>query len=63
MREPCGLVRQYFPKRIPFDSMTNNDLQGVAKKLNNRPRECLGYKTAFEVFSGSCEKMGVALGL
>ena len=57
-----GLVRQYFPKRIPFDSMTNNDLQRVARKLNNRPRKCLGYKTPFEVFSSSCEKVGVALG-
>lgn len=57
-----GLVRQYFPKKIPFDSMTNNDLQRVAKKLNNRPRKCLGYKTPFEVFSRSCEKVGVALG-
>jgi IS30 family transposase len=57
-----GLVRQYFPKRIPFDSMTNNDLQRVARKLNNRPRKCLGYKTPFEVFSRSCEKVGVALG-
>lgn len=56
-----GLVRQYFPKKIPFDSMTNNDLQRVAKKLNNRPRKCLGYKTPFEVFSKSCEQRGVAL--
>lgn len=57
-----GLVRQYFPKKVPFDSMTNNDLQRVAKKLNNRPRKCLGYKTPYEVFSRSCEKAGVALG-
>ena len=53
---------QHFPKRVPFDSMTNNDLQRVARKLNNRPRKCLGYKTPFEVFSRSCEKVGVALG-
>ncbi|MDQ3018785.1 MAG: IS30 family transposase [bacterium] len=56
-----GLVRQYFPKKIPFDSITNYDLQRVAKKLNNRPRKCLGYKTPFEVFSKSCKKRGVAL--
>lgn len=56
-----GLVRQYFPKKIPFDSITNHDLQIVAKKLNNRPRKCLDYKTPFEVFSKSCEKRGVAL--
>jgi IS30 family transposase len=56
-----GLVRQYFPKRIPFDSITEYDLQRVAKKINNRPRKCLGYKTPFEVFSRSCEKRGIAL--
>ena len=56
-----GLVRQYFPKRIPFDSITEYDLQRVVRKLNNRPRKCLGYKTPFEIFSKSCEKRGVAL--
>ena len=56
-----GLVRQYFPKKISFDNMTEHDLQRVAKKLNHRPRKCLGYKTPFEVFSKSCEKRGIAL--
>lgn len=56
-----GLVRQYFPKKIPFDRITDNDLQHVVTKLNNRPRKCLGYKTPFEVFSKSCERRGVAL--
>lgn len=56
-----GLVRQYFPKKIPFDNITNHELQRVVKKLNNRPRKCLGYKTPFEVFSKSCEQKGIAL--
>jgi IS30 family transposase len=56
-----GLVRQYFPKKIPFDRITDDDLQSVAKKLNNRPRKCLDYKTPFEIFSRSCERRGVAL--
>src|SRR5260221_1676729 len=51
-----GLVRQYFPKNIPFDRITDDDLQSVAKKLNNRPRKCLDYKTPFEIFSRSCER-------
>jgi len=55
------LVRQYFPKRISFDRITEYDLQRVARKLNYRPRKCLGYKTPFEVFSKSCEKRGVTL--
>jgi transposase, IS30 family len=56
-----GLVRQYFPKKIPFDNITDHELQRVVKKLNNRPRKCLGYKTPFEVFSKSCEQKGIAL--
>ncbi len=56
-----GLVRQYFPKRVSFDKISNHDLQRVANKLNNRPRKCLGYKTPFEVFSKSCEKKGILL--
>jgi len=56
-----GLVRQYYPKKIPFDNIKKIDLQRVARKLNNRPRKCLGYKTPFEVFSKSCAKRGVAL--
>jgi len=56
-----GLVRQYFPKRISFDRISEHELQSVARKINNRPRKCLGYKTPFEVFSMACEKRGVAL--
>ena len=56
-----GLVRQYFPKRIPFDNITEHELQSVARKINNRPRKCLGYKTPFEVFSRACERRGIAL--
>lgn len=56
-----GLVRQYFPKKTPFDNITHHELQRVVKKLNNRPRKCLGYKTPFEVFSKSCEHRGIAL--
>lgn len=56
-----GLVRQYFPKKVPFDNITNNELRDVAKKINNRPRKCLDYKTPFEVFSRSCKRIGIAL--
>lgn len=56
-----GLVRQYFPKRVPFDNISEDDLQKVENKLNSRPRKCLGYRTPFEVFNKSCERRGVAL--
>jgi len=56
-----GLIRQYFPKKIPFDNITAHALSQVEKKINNRPRKCLGYETPFEVFSRSCKRRGVAL--
>lgn len=56
-----GLVRQYFPKKVPFDMLTEQDLQRVENKLNSRPRKCLDYQTPFEVFNKSCQKKGIAL--
>ena len=56
-----GLVRQYFPKRTSFDNLSDNELQVVTQKLNNRPRKCLDYKTPFEVLRKLTEKQGVAL--
>ena len=45
-----GLVRQYFPKKYEFARITDEDLQQVEDRLNNRPRKTLGYKTPNEVF-------------
>lgn len=47
-----GLVRQYFPKKHDFTTITDNDVHMVMNKLNNRPRKCLGFKTPNEVFFG-----------
>jgi IS30 family transposase len=45
-----GLLRQYFPKGINFKTVTEKDLAVAVKKLNHRPRKCLGYQTPHEVF-------------
>lgn len=45
-----GLVRQYFPKRMPFDILTPAMVQAVENALNARPRKILGYRTPHEVF-------------
>jgi transposase, IS30 family len=47
-----GLIRQYFPKGSDFTAITEQDLQRVMDKLNNRPRKCLGMKTPNQVFFG-----------
>lgn len=45
-----GLIRQYFPKKTSFDTITDKQIVEVQNKLNNRPRKVLGYKTPAEVF-------------
>ena len=46
-----GLLRQYYPKKTPFNSITQKDLDRVVKEINNRPRKTLGYLTPHEVFN------------
>jgi transposase, IS30 family len=45
-----GLIRQYFPKSMCLDSLTQADCQKIMDKLNNRPRKVLGFRTPNEVF-------------
>jgi IS30 family transposase len=43
-----GLLRQYFPKGSSLSKFTQDDLNKVAAKLNNRPRKTLGFRTPTE---------------
>ena len=45
-----GLIRQYFPKNRDFRTITDKELIHAMKRLNNRPRKRLGYKTPNQVF-------------
>lgn len=45
-----GLLRRYFPKGSDFRNVTQETLASAVKKLNHRPRKCLGYRTPHEVF-------------
>jgi len=47
-----GLIRQYFPKDRDFTTITNEEIIRAIKKLNNRPRKCLGFNTPNYVFFG-----------
>ena len=46
-----GLLRQYFPKGIDISKYSQAQLNGVARRLNERPRMTLDYETPAERFS------------
>jgi IS30 family transposase len=45
-----GLIRQYFPKKTSFHDVTQAQIQRATRRLNSRPRKCLGFRTPTEVF-------------
>jgi len=55
-----GLIRQYFPKGSSFENITNQQIQYVQHKLNNRPRKKLGFLSPIEFLSLNLIKQKVA---
>lgn len=45
-----GLLRQYLPKKVDLNAVSDAQIQSIEDKLNHRPRKCLDYKTPYEVF-------------
>ncbi|MEM6698626.1 MAG: IS30 family transposase [Bacteroidota bacterium] len=45
-----GLIRKFFPKKIPFKDVSKENILRVQNLLNNRPRKVLNFKTPNEVF-------------
>ena len=51
-----GLLRQYLPKGTNLAIYTQAQLDVIAEKLNNRLRECLGWRTPNEVWAELVKK-------
>ena len=45
-----GLIRQYVPKGSNIRNLTDEQVEHIMKRLNNRPRKSLGFLTPNEVF-------------
>jgi transposase, IS30 family len=44
-----GLIRQYLPRYIDMSQVTDEQIQEIQDKLNNRPRKTLNYRTPNQV--------------
>jgi IS30 family transposase len=45
-----GLLRQYFPKNRDFSTISDEEIELVMFRLNNRPRKRFAFKSPIEVF-------------
>jgi IS30 family transposase len=48
-----GLLRFYFPKKMSFKDITQQQLDAAVQEINTRPRKRLGYKTPSHVLKVS----------
>ena len=46
-----GLIRDYFPKKTDFSTITDEEIAFVERELNERPRKRLGWRSPLEVWS------------
>ena len=45
-----GLLRQYFPKDLDFNTITPQELSSVVRRLNHRPRKRHNFKSPYQLF-------------
>ena len=49
-----GLLRQYVPKGMSFETVSLEQLEAIVNQLNDRPRKKQQYRTPHEVFKEQC---------
>ncbi len=57
-----GLLRQYLPRSVALDQLSQRELNAVAERLNNRPRKTLNWMTPNEAWAAQLQSLNVALG-
>ena len=48
-----GLIRDYFPKKTDFTTISDEEIAFVERELNERPRKRLRWKTPLQAFGGA----------
>lgn len=57
-----GLLRQYLPKSADLARLSQRELNVIAARLNNRPRQTLNWMTPNEAWEAQLKSLNVALG-
>jgi transposase, IS30 family len=57
-----GLLRQYLPKNVDLSAFSQRELNTIAERLNNRPRQTLDWMTPNEAWEAQLKSLSVALG-
>jgi IS30 family transposase len=42
------MLRRYFPKGTDFNKVTQEQVDTAVSTINNKPRQCLGFKSALQ---------------
>jgi IS30 family transposase len=58
-----GLIRDFFPKKTDFATISDEELRAVEDNLNNRPRKRLDWKTPSEVFSKELNRFNISINM
>lgn len=53
-----GIIRRYLPKKTDFATISPLHVRTIERRMNNRPRKCLNFKTPIENFQHSVALTG-----